>query len=722
MRADISTLVALYTGILVPGRNGYRYAALLVSGSAVLERAVNMLARESGYRQGVAVHTADRLHNFLDHLDDFRTALQIAVVFLIGSVCPGSRDLNLVERGSADVDRLVVHIDDILALLQVGLGRSILHIADRFFLRHDLCQREERRLEDGVGALAHTDLDRLVDRVDRVELDVVLRDIALRLSRHVVVELFIRPLAVDHEDTARLDVANHREALDNIGGVMAGNEVRLVDIVRRLDRLVAKTQVRNGYAAGLLGVVLEVRLNILVGMVADDLDGVLVRADRAVAAKAPELALDGAFCRSVRRGLLLEGQVGDVVGDADGELALGLVVGQLLVYCKDRGRGRILGTQAVTAADHGSVGDAGVGKSGDNIQVERLALGARLLGAVEDSDLLRGLRDRGDQLVRTPRTVQANLDQADLFAVRVEVIDNFLCYVADRAHRDDHAVSIRRAVVVEQLVVGAELGVNLAHVLLNDFRNRFVILVARLAVLEEYVAVLVRAAHHCMLRIEGTLTERFNSVHVAHFLQVLVVPNLDLLDLVGGAEAVEEVDERNAGLDGRQMRNRTQVHNFLRVGLSQHGETGLAAGHNVGMVAEDVQRMGCNRTRGNMEHAGKQLTSDLVHVRDHQQQALRSRVGGGQRAGCQRAVHRTRGARLGLHFDDLYGRTENVLLTCGCPLVNAVCHGAGRGDRIDTRDLGKRIRHMCRSGVTVHGLHLSCHVYILLFSYNMLKG
>ena len=23
---------------------------------------------------------------------------------------------------------------------------------------------------------------------------------------------------------------------------------------------------------------------------------------------------------------------------------------------------------------------------------------------------------------------------------------------------------------------------------------------------------------------------------------------------------------------------------------------------------------------------------------------------------------------------------------------------------------------------TVHGLHLSCHVYILLFSYNMLKG
>src|SRR5699024_2652182 len=141
--------------------------------------------------------------------------------------------------------------------------------------------------------------------------------------------------------------------------VVAGNEVRLVDIIRRLDRLVAKAQVRNGYAAGLLGVVLEVRLNILVGVVADDLDGVLVRADRAVAAEAPELALDGAFRRGVRRGLLLEGQVGDVVGDADGELVLGLCPGQLLVYREYGGRGRILGTQTVTATDDSLIGDAG---------------------------------------------------------------------------------------------------------------------------------------------------------------------------------------------------------------------------------------------------------------------------------------------------------------------------------------------------------------------------
>ena len=75
---------------------------------------------------------------------------------------------------------------------------------------------------------------------------------------------------------------------------MAGDEVSLVDVVGRTDGLVAETQVGNGDAAGLLGVILEVSLNVLVSVIADDLDGVLVSADGAVAAQTPELALDGA--------------------------------------------------------------------------------------------------------------------------------------------------------------------------------------------------------------------------------------------------------------------------------------------------------------------------------------------------------------------------------------------------------------------------------------------
>ena len=55
---------------------------------------------------------------------------------------------------------------------------------------------------------------------------------------------------------------------------MACNEVGLVDVVGRLDGLIAEAQVGNGDTRGLLRVVLEVSLDILVGVVTDDLDGI----------------------------------------------------------------------------------------------------------------------------------------------------------------------------------------------------------------------------------------------------------------------------------------------------------------------------------------------------------------------------------------------------------------------------------------------------------------
>ena len=389
---------------------------------------------------------------------------------------------------------------------------------------------------------------------------------------------------------------------------------------------------------------------------------------------------------------------------------LRLALSQLVVYREHGRRRRVLRAKAVAAAGDNLIGDAGICQCGDNVKVERLALRAGLLGTVKHGDLLGRSRDRSKQLVRAERTVQTNLNQADLAAVCIHIINNFLGNVADRTHRNDDTVRIGSAVVVKQLVIGAELGVDLCHVVFHNARNCIIELVAGLTVLEEYVAILVRAAHHRVLRIQCVLTERLNSVHVAHFLQVRIVPNLNLLNLVGGTEAVKEVNEGHAALNGCKMCNCRKVHNLLRVGFSQHSETGLAAGHNVGVVAEDVQRVGSNRTRGNVEHAGEQLACDLIHIRDHEQQTLRSSISSGQCAGCKRTVHRARRACLGLHFDHLNFSAENVLLTGGGPQVNVVCHGAGRGNRINTRNLGKRIRHVCGRSVTVHGLHLSCHV------------
>ena len=227
--------------------------------------------------------------------------------------------------------------------------------------------------------------------------------------------------------------------------------------------------------------------------------------------------------------------------------------------------------------------------------------------------------------------------------------------------------------------------------------------------LEENVAVLVGAAHLGMLGVQCLGTELLNGFHVAHFLQILVVPLLDLLDLVGGTETVKEVDEGNAALDGRQVCHGGQVHNFLGVGLAQHGETGLTGGVNVAVVTEDVQGLGGDGTGRHVKDAGQLLGCDLVHVGDHQQQTLGSGEGGGDGTGSERTVHSTGGTGFGLHLNNLDLVAEDVLQTCGTPLVNSVGHRAGGGDRIDSSYIGKRISYMRSRGIAIHRLFCSGH-------------
>jgi hypothetical protein len=61
----------------------------------------------------------------------------------------------------------------------------------------------------------------------------------------------------------------------------------------------------------------------------------------------------------------------------------------------------------------------------------------------------------------------------------------------------------------------------------------------------------------------------------------------NLLHFVGGAEAVEEVQEGDARLQGGGLGDQGEVHDFLDVVGAEHGPAGGAAGHDVGVVAED---------------------------------------------------------------------------------------------------------------------------------------
>ena len=94
-------------------------------------------------------------------------------------------------------------------------------------------------------------------------------------------------------------------------------------------------------------------------------------------------------------GVNVEAGVGDIVRDAHGEAVFRLVLGQLGEDRLDHRRREFLGGKAVAPADYfrhrGEVagGDA-LRQRGEDILVERLAVGARLLRAVEHGNRADG--------------------------------------------------------------------------------------------------------------------------------------------------------------------------------------------------------------------------------------------------------------------------------------------------------------------------------------------
>ena len=110
------------------------------------------------------------------------------------------------------------------------------------------------------------------------------------------------------------------------------HEVRGVHQISRADRRVAETKVRAGETTGFLGIVREICLTVFVGVVTDDLDGVLVGAYRTVCAESVELGLEHAFLSDVDFGTDREGRIGEIVNDSYGELVAGCVSLEILEH------------------------------------------------------------------------------------------------------------------------------------------------------------------------------------------------------------------------------------------------------------------------------------------------------------------------------------------------------------------------------------------------------
>ncbi len=280
----------------------------------------------------------------------------------------------------------------------------------------------------------------------------------------------------------------------------------------------------------------------------------------------------------------------------------------------------------------------------------------------------------------------------------------------ERRADDDHdPLRFGMAAVAEQAIRPADQRAHAIHRALDDVGSARVEGVRRLARLEERVGIVGRATDDRPLRRERPRTVRAHEVVVDRGPDLLVGDQGDLVFLVRRAEPVEEEQHRHAGFERGGLRHERQVVRFLHRGRGQHREADHSGAHHVRVVAEDRERLRRERSRGHMKDAGRQLACDLVHVRQHQQEALRRRERRGERAALKRAVHRSGRAALGLHLLDHRHLTPDVLDALRSPGVGELRHrGRGR-DRKDRADLVDAIGDVRRGRVAVHHDRLHRH-------------
>ncbi|OPY77541.1 MAG: hypothetical protein A4E70_02570 [Syntrophus sp. PtaU1.Bin005] len=464
----------------------------------------------------------------------------------------------------------------------------------------------------------------------------------------------------------------------------------------------------NGDTPGFFRVIGEIRLGEQVGVLADDLDRLLVRTDGSVGADAPEFA--GCRARRGRREFFahFKGGIADIVDDAHREGSLGAPLIQIFVNGLHHGRREILTAEPVPSADDKLSGVLFQDRRAD-LQVQGLSNAHRGLEPVENGYFLDRPRQNLEEVLPGEGKVKPDLDEAELGPPRVQIIDGPFNDVAARSHGDDDFVRFGMAHVIKEVIGSSGQFADLSHFLFHDARQFRIIGRAGFAVLKKDIGALRCAAHLGMLRIHGPGPEAVNGVPVHESGHVGVLDQFDLLDDHGGPEPVKAMDEWEAGLDARQMGDQPQVHDLLGGSRGEEGKSRLTDRIDVRVVPENAEGLAGDGSGRHMEDRRQQFTGDLVHVRLHEQKALRRREGRGKRPRRQRAVNRGCRPSFGLHFHDFKRLAEDVLFFTRGPFAAVFPDGARRRNRIDRRHFAHRVSHMRGYFISFQGFIVSAH-------------
>ena len=158
-----------------------------------------------------------------------------------------------------------------------------------------------------------------------------------------------RERRIEQERPARHQRLDHIISLEK-HGLMARDEIGAGHQIRGTDRLRPEAQVGNRHRAGFLGVINEVALRVIIRAFADDLDGILICADRAVRAQAVKHCANHVVGFGREIGVHREAGLRDIVVDADGEMVFRFCLREIVENRFDHGRGELLGGKPVTAA------------------------------------------------------------------------------------------------------------------------------------------------------------------------------------------------------------------------------------------------------------------------------------------------------------------------------------------------------------------------------------
>ena len=159
MGADIRAEVALDAVFRNPAREHPRRCRASHRRQSPAGTVPSACVHEGGNRQLVALLGVDRDQDVVDIVDQILSVAgsQLAGLVARRMVFQEAGTSTLTYAGDAAFDGGVVHVDDLLALLAVGLGGGVLHILDGIIHGDDVGEFKEGGLQNGVGAAAQAD-------------------------------------------------------------------------------------------------------------------------------------------------------------------------------------------------------------------------------------------------------------------------------------------------------------------------------------------------------------------------------------------------------------------------------------------------------------------------------------------------------------------------------------------------------------------------------------